>query len=294
MTELQTFVAQGWDDHAEDAAAVAARLPQGVPLVKTEPELLALANLAHHVFGEHLADWAGGERFLKSLRELPRYDNYGESGNALRRYLASLKLAAGGGDERAEFGRSDAVRIGALAASALAAHDCTRATALFEEALAQARSTKAPDSDPMNRALAITGNNLACTFEEKADRSERERDLMLLAAAAGREFWAKAGTWLETERAEYRLAMSWLAAGDAARSRTHAQACLDLIAAQSEPPALERFFGWEAMARAERAAGDDAAFAAARERVAAAFAELSDDDKSWCQPTLDALVARAA
>jgi len=291
MTELQTFVAQGWDDHAEDAAGVAARLPQGVALVKNEPEMLALANLAHHVFGEHLADWRAGQQFLRSLRELHWYDNHGESGNALRRYLASLKLAAGEGDDRAEFGKGDAVRIGALAAAALAPHDVGRAAELFEQALAQARGAKVPDQDPMNRALAITGNNLACSLEEKADRSERERGLMILAAEAGREFWAKAGTWLETERAEYRLAMSWLAAGDAAQARSHAQACLDIVAAQAEPPALERFFGWEAMARAERAAGDEAGFAAARERLQQAFAELPEDDQGWCRATLDALLA---
>ena len=55
MTPLQSFVAQGWDEHADDAAGVARRLPQGITMVGNEPELLQLANLAHHVYGEHLA-----------------------------------------------------------------------------------------------------------------------------------------------------------------------------------------------------------------------------------------------
>ena len=62
----------------------------------------------------------------------------------------------------------------------------------------------------MHRALAITGNGLACTLEEKPDRTADERALMILAAQTARHHWAIAGTWLETERAEYRLANTWL------------------------------------------------------------------------------------
>lgn len=291
MTPLQSFVAQGRDEHTDDAAGVARRLPQGIPMVRDEPELLQLANLAHHVYGEHLAAWDEGLAFLRTLSDTPFCDNYGEGGNAIRRYRASLMLAGGREDQRGEFGPSDFIRIGALAASAIASSDTERALKLFEETLAEARSAALAPADPMNRALAIAGNNLAASLEEKAERTPRERELMILAAQTGREFWAVAGSWLETERAEYRLAMSWLAAGDPGQARAHALACLEIVAAQQEPDPAERFTGLEALARAEHAAGDTAAFAQARERMQQLLATLSDDDRGWCQPILESLPA---
>ena len=69
----------------------------------------------------------------------------------------------------------------------------------------------------MNRALAVAANNLASSLEERSTRSAGERELMILAAQTARHYWGRAGGWLETERAEYRLAMSWVQAGDPAR-----------------------------------------------------------------------------
>ena len=109
---------------------------------------------------------------------------------------------------------------------------------------------------------------------------------MLQAAAVGRRYWARAGTWLETERAEYRLARCWLAAGDPAQARQHAQACLALVDAQPAPPALERFFACEALALTERAAGQAAAEAAAVDGMRRAFEHLSAEDQVWCQASL--------
>ena len=143
----------------------------------------------------------------------------------------------------------------ATASTHLAAHDTARAGRLLEEALDLAQRAGLPPADPMHRTLAITGNALACTLEERRDRSADERALMILAAKTAREHWAIAGTWLETERAEYRLANTWRQAGDAARARGHAQACLDIVAA-NDGAALERFFGWEALGLADRASGN--------------------------------------
>ena len=129
--------------------------------------------------------------------------------------------------------------------------------------------------------------------EEKRDaRSADDRALMILSAQSARRHWERAGTWLEVERAEYRLAMTWLQAGDVAQARQHAQACLDIVAA-NEGAALERFFGWEALGVVERAAGNASAHAAALERVRAEFDELSSDDQSWCKESLDKLTSQA-
>ena len=100
-------------------------------------------------------------------------------------------------------------------------------------------------------------------------------------------------SWLEAERADYRLSHCWRVAGDAAQALAHAQACLDTVMAQPGAPALERFFGHEALALACQAAGDGAGLAASRTAMQQAFDELAADDQAWCRATLEA-VTRAA
>lgn len=291
--DFDRFIAQAWDDHAANPQAVAQRLADtGVALLAQESQIAPLANLAHHVHGEHLGQWALGLAFQQSLTVLPLCQSEGPSGQALRRFSASLGVCSGAGAGAAleALGDSDRIRVFALASSALAAHDIDRARVLFGQALSLAEASGLPDSDPMNRALAVTGNNLAAALEEKADRSDAERELMLLAAQTARRYWSVAGGWLETERAEYRLAMSWLRAGDALRARHHAEQCLRIVQEHGEP-VLELFFAREALCLAARADSEPASHAAALAQAQNAFAALTDGDKAWCQASLDKLRA---
>lgn len=291
MTDLKTFIAECWEQHATDAPAVALKLPHGLDRVSDEAGLINLAHLAQHVYGEHLAAWSDGLKFLAALGRLPAFDAHGNSGAALLRYRACLALAAGEGDVRSTLSASDRIRVAAMAASTLAAHDIGRALSLFEQALEEARSASLPAGDPMARSLAASGNALACTLEEKADRSAQERELMILAARTARQYWELAGTWLEVERAEYRLARTWLQAGDIAEARVHAQACLEIVSAQPDAPALERFFAWEVLGVVERTAGNATGRQHASAQAHMAFDALAEADKSWCAASLDALVA---
>lgn len=285
------FLAAAWAEHADDPAAVAARLAAQAPGLLTQAsQLPPLAALVHHVCGEHLGDWTQGLAQLQRLREHPAGAGDADAAAAIARCRASLALCAGLADERAGMAVSDRVRVGALAAANLAGRDTSRASALLAEALAEGAGLDAVD--PAQRALAVTANNLACTLEEKAGRSAAERDLMIAAAQAARRHWALAGTWLETERAEYRLAMSWLQAGDAAQARRHAEACLAIVGANGNAP-LERFFGHEALALAARGAGDSAAADDAVAAARAAFDEIDEGDRAWCRATLDRLVGGA-
>lgn len=291
MTDLQPFINQAWTDHADDPPAVAMRLQQVLDSVLTEDDLIALARLAHHVYGEHLAAWGDGLKYLAALARGPAFSVHGSSGQALRRLRASLGLACGESDVRGTLGPGDRITVSALTAAALAMHDTARATQLLQEALAEADTAALADTDPAARALAVAGNNLAATLEVKAGRSAAERELMILAAQAARRWWQRAGSWLETERAELRLALTWLAAGDPAQARQHALACLAIVDAQAEVPALERFYGLEALALAERAAGNASAQAQALAAMRLAHARLSADDQRWCQANLDKLAA---
>ena len=294
--DFNTFIGKAWHDHATDPPAVAQRLGEGMALVADESQLARLADLAHHLHGEHLGAWRAGMAFVERLATLPAYAPDGVSGRALRRCAQSLALSEGLGGAAANLDAlspSDRIRVGAMAAANLAERDTGRAQRLLQDALDQAERSGLGAADPMNRALAVTSNNLAGTLEHKTDRSTDERELMILAAQTARRYWERAGTWLETERAEYRLAMTWLQAGDSARAREHAQACLDIVAANGAV-ALERLFGWEALGLVEHAAGDPAAHAQALARAREAYAELDEADQAWCAASLEALTAPGA
>jgi len=284
--DFDRFIDQAWDDHATDAAGVADRLAaDGPALLHEDAQVARLAALVHHVYGEHLARWEDGRVLLQRLASA---SGSADSAAALRRCDASLALSAGLADERAALSASDAIRVGAMAAANLAEHDTPRARALFDEALGAASALA--DTDPAHRALAVSANNLACTLEEKSARSMAERELMIRAAQAARHHWALAGGWLETERAEYRLAMTWLQAGDPAQATRHAQACLQIVQ-QHEAPALERFFAFEAMGLTAQAAGDAALKADALAQARIAFDALDEADRGWCRSSLDKLAA---
>ncbi len=240
--------------------------------------------------GEHLGRWQDGIALQQRLAALPAGQADAMVVQTLRRFIASLALAAGAQDLRAGLGDSERIRITALAAASLAGHDAARALVLLQQALAEARDAGLPDDDPHARALAVAGNNLACTLEEKAARTPAERELMILAAQTARHYWAMAGTWLETGRAEYRLAMTWLQAGDPAQARQHAAQCLALVQ-ENDGPALERFFAWEAIGVAARAAGDSGAHRQALAQARQAFAEVGVDERRDCQSSLDGLAA---
>jgi len=58
---------------------------------------------------------------------------------------------------------------------------------------------------------------------------------------------------------------------------------------QNGAPALEEFFGWEALALAERDAGHAAGHARALANAREAFERLKDSDRTWCERSLIAL-----
>ncbi len=289
--DFDTFIDKAWTDHATDPQAVAATLQTvGLTRITDAGQLSSVAHLAQHVLGAHLARWQDGVDFQQRLAALPCCTAGSSEAQAIGRHISALRLAGGLGDDRVGAGASDRIRLTALAAINLAEHDATRAAALLEEALAAAATAGLPDTDPMHRALAVAGNNIASTLEEVPELSAEASRLMILAAQTGRRHWAIAGTWLETERAEYRLAMSWLKAGDLAQARQHAQNCLEIVHANGQVP-MEAFFGWVALGQVERAAANATGLAQAVAQAETALAGLTADDQGWCKVSLDKLNA---
>ncbi len=287
--DFDSFIGRAWDEHLSDSAAVAARLlREGRPLARSAADFGALAQLAHHVQGEHLGDWAGGILALNALAAEPAVLADADVAATNQRYVVSLQLAAAepGVESRlAALPADERIRVQALTAATLAPHDVTRAGALLHQAAAAHEAAALPDADPATRALAVSGNNIAATLCEAEVLDDAQRRLMIDAAQLGSRFWQRAGGWLQHERAEHRLSEAWLKAGDARQALLHAQRCLVIVAEHEDPP-LELFFGQAARGRAAAALGDGDAFAQSLAAAQSAFDRLPAEDRGWCEPSL--------
>lgn len=304
--DLDAFVGQGWNDHAKDPDGVWRRLPEGLALVQKAGDVPSLAGLAVHVSGEHLGRWDEGLAFLARLEALPVVAKGSPESKSLGRSKAILHRCKGdfaaadrlvlesrtGGDVPEA---SDRIRVLAVAAAALAGQRRT-ADALRDWKAALALAAYGPTkADPASRALAVTGNNLACDLEEKKGRTSEETALMLEAAATGRRYWEIAGTWREVSMAEYRLAMSLIQAGESRSAVEHARLCVSIVDANESDPD-QRYFSRDVLARALHAAGDRTAARAERDLAAAALPQMKDaGTREYCEgelAKLDQVLAR--
>ncbi|MFO1309413.1 MAG: hypothetical protein U1F64_13385 [Burkholderiales bacterium] len=285
---FDAFIESAWNDHGDRPAEVADRIAASTGLVATADRIAPYARLATHVFGEHLGEWERGVRLLESLRALPAYDASPAAEGAIARGIGALRYAEGDAHAVDTLALDDRIAAIAIASAALAGRgEHGRAIAALEGALALAESGL-PDGSPALRALAVAGNNLACVLEEKADRDAAQTRGMVAAAEAALSYWKRAGTWLEEERAHYRLARSLLCAGRPRDAAASARRCLDVCVAH-EAPAFERFFGHAALAAALRASDDAAAFEAARHDALDCYEEVPADERRWCAGDLAAI-----
>ncbi len=282
------FVDAAWSDHADRPADVADRVAASLELIETAEQIPPFARLATHVFGEHLGQWHRGIAVLEAIRGIPAFDNSAMANGTLARNVAVLRYAGGDHDVLAPLPHEDRVSVLATASSAFAGRrDFRQAIAAYAEALHLAQSGL-PSGSAAIRALAVGGNNLAAALEEKKDRDDAETKGMLAAAQGGLTFWKQAGTWLEEERAEYRLARSLLEAGDTAAAVASARRCIAVCSANNAP-AFERFFGYAALALAQRATGDKLGFEASRKQARELFDLIAPEERQWCESDLDRL-----
>lgn len=285
--DLDTFVRQGWNDHAGQTEAVAQRVAARVAAEGAGPALGRLVGLLVHVYGEHLGRWAEGAALLHELAARVPDDA------AIPRGIAALGLA--GGDPRAADGLSPDERIAALgtASTARLGHaDPAGADRLLKEAVDLAQGLALDDSSPAVRAIAVAANNLSADLQDRATRTPPEDALMVTSAEQALAHWRRAGGWLEHERAEYMLARALLRAGRGAEGLPHARHCLALCDAHQAPP-FERFFGHAMAALCAHAAGEAEVFDEQQERALRQRAEVGMDDLHWCDPDLAELRAAA-
>lgn len=281
--EFNTYLNAAWDQHVNDSSGVADGFEEAFRLVKETAQINQLAHLITHVMGEHLGRFEKGQALLNLLKSNRLADS--ETHHSLARFSRILSLT-----EKPDYNlgsdvsSSDLMRIYSSAASALLGlNQVGRATSLFKQALAIAETSDS--NDPGMRAMAVSGNNLASTLIEKSERTPEETELMILAAKTGRKYWEIAGTWLEVERAEYRLAQSYLQARDFINSIKHANLCLTICEKNNAEP-LEFFFAFEAIAQVEKAMQQPLRSLSQMEKY---LDLVPQNQKSWCVPSLEKL-----
>jgi hypothetical protein len=289
---FESFLAKAWLDHATHPKEVSARLVKAAAEVHDAESVQNAVRLITHLYGVHFGEWAEGIAVLQNLKNHRAWREGSALDAKLNRSIKSLELAWDATTDLSGLSLADQIHAYALTAeSVLERGDFSAASVYLREAATRAEKMVGEDESGALRALAIAGNNFAVSLEEIPMLTSAQRDAMLYAAHVGRTYWAKAGTWVELERAEYRLSKCCLKAGKHAAARAHAQACLRLCEDHSAP-ALEFFFGIEALLRAMLASANDGEYInRLRQKAQTLFDALDQDDRQWCEPTYAQMMA---
>lgn len=282
MSDFKTYINQSWSQHAKESQAVVDSLTDGVALVTQASESLQLLGLVLHLFSEHVFAFNQALDVINKIEKLPFQNN--DTQLAAERARVVFNTLQGQKIEITSFAISDQIKILATLSSALVAQNkIEQAREYFKRLKELAQNIDIQDS--AQRSVAIAGNNLACALEEKTQRNEAETKLMIESAQLARKHWEFAGTWLEVERAEYRLSQSYFQAGDYLNSIKHANLCLTICEQHKAAP-LEFFFAYESIAMIEKAMNQPARSLPQMQRC---FELLDAGDKSWCEASLNKL-----
>lgn len=274
---FEAYLQNAWTIHAVETQKLADEFSSNMSLIESNEQIAQFGAIITHVTGEHLGIWGDGISLLRLLKNHSLMQAGSETERVLLRSIASLQIAGNLPVNIDSFSTSDRVRILAMATCHLCLHDVNRSQKLILEALEKA---KVLDSkDPANRSLAISGNNLACSLEEKTARTPEEVKLMILAAETGRKYWELAGNWREVAVAEYRLAMTYLQAKDLEKAMIHAQINLDLCQ-KNNAGDFDLFFVFEALAAIEKQKGNKQALQKNIENMKHYLESLNETEKT--------------
>lgn len=279
---FEEYLKNAWSIHPTESQKLLDEFRQHFSLLKTSDDVLAMAELITHVTGEHLGKWSEGLHYLNTLKHNPLLKDFSE----IDRLMASLSLALDSRFSIDSYSDSDQVIILGMTASALASqNDTIRASEYLERAHDIAKR-KLSKMDPAIRSLAEEANNIAFILEEKETCTKVEMNLMIQAAFIGRKYWEAVGTWKEIERAEYRLAQTFLKAQVLDKAYDHAEKCLAIIAENNNEP-LEVFFGFKSLALIEKARKNKLGFDEAIGKMKEAFNKITSEDQIWCKEILE-------
>lgn len=283
--DLATTLARLQDEHGSAPALAAQTLLSLADRLNPDDTGADALRLAEHVLLGHGADPAALRAWLARLPAT--LASQAPTAAAVQRARwAAAQLDGGPADTPPQPQRWRAWQN--LALAWVARGEVERAA---EELSVQESAAAAEPDAAATAPLAASANNLATHLRDAPDRSAAHTALMLQAAATAARLWARAGTWVNVERAAYQLALCHAAAGQPQPALTHAYQCLQ-VCEREGADAVELFFAHEALWHAHRAAGDAAGQQAARQAMAAQQAQVQDADlQAWCAQVLQKLPA---
>jgi hypothetical protein len=144
--------------------------------------------------------------------------------------------------------------------------------------------------DPqVRRKAAVDLYNHTWTLLEKADRTERETDLMVHAAHASRFLWEDIGEPVNHARGEWQIARVYAVVGRPEPALYHARRCLAIVEEQGVGD-FDLACAYEALARAHATAGQTEAARRCEALGREAAARIADaDDRAVVVGDLDSL-----
>ena len=227
---FQEYINHSWKIHAKETETVLQSLDTAAERITSNDEIAILARLITHICGDHyLQHWEKGISLLTNLKSHVQFKPGTDADAALNRSTAILKKSAGQFVDISGFSISDQTRILAQTAGTMVEHkNFQNGQSCFEDAIKLSEQLDPSNkSEPAFRAIGITTNNVTCTLEEKMDRSEPEKQFMIMTSLANLKYWGIAGQTSDVNEALYRLSNTYLQAGIFETALDWAQKCWD-------------------------------------------------------------------
>ncbi|WP_176057066.1 hypothetical protein [Paraburkholderia sp. BCC1876] len=199
---LRQALKQDWQDHTKKPEGVAERLWTRLSSPMGESDLVELAALASHVFGEHLGDWQNGIRYLEQLGHEHPHASLACC-SRVKRQQAVLVKAQDSTVRLDSFDEQDQFYITALALPAITLQrSAQEGEEIFTEAI---QLMVALDSRAQRRLFGVVTANLVCDLLERSTLSGGERNFLVTLAEKSYGIWSQEGDESDREKAGFRL-----------------------------------------------------------------------------------------
>ena len=198
---------QNWKDHTKQPELVCDRLQRQLHSRLNEDQLLEVASIASHIYGEHLGRWNDGLSYLEKLRNLHHVDSHSVQ-LRFQRQQAILMKAQEPSLSFNELQEKDRFYIFTLTVAALALQRPIEfAFQVYEEA--EKLLEKLKEDREQRLLFAVMTANLTCDLLEWKEFTQKEIQFLLLVAEKSRTLWAQDGNPSDCDRATFRLLQSY-------------------------------------------------------------------------------------
>lgn len=283
--DFQNFIDESWKKHDGQTSEMVKQYEIGLQIAKSEFDLLAIARLVTHVATEHDFKFDVGLHYLEKINLSPILNSNLARLN-INRQVATIKHIQNQDEDISQFSVSDRVIIFITTAAALLYQkifEIERVDKYLQNAVSASHSLKS--DDPAFKPLAMNFNNMASFLFEKAQLTEVEKKVMIDASHYSRNFWEKAGTWLQIERAEFYLSRNYRKISEFQNALKHAELCLSICLKEKAPP-LEMFFANEALADTYKKMDNYDSYIARLQEMKNFFNQCSEADQLWMHDSL--------